>query len=319
MTRRHATALETVSVTVPADALEPYEAAFSQVFGTVGFFLDEASGLWTVEGVKDQGANEPEFTAALALAALVSGFAAEPRRGATPAEGWLQRTHEAFPEQLVGRRFAVRGTHIVGPTLPGRLTIVLDAAVAFGSGEHGSTRGCLRALELVARRRPARILDLGTGSGILAMAAAKLLRRTVLGSDIDPWSVRVARENAARNRLSRRCRFVRADGWRGPAVGGAAYDLVFANILARPLCRMAADLSRHLAPGGTAVLAGLLDSQARWVLAAHRRHGLVVAAVLREDRWTTLVLRRASAVNAPAAVPGRSECRRCGGRTPPRD
>ena len=294
--RRHATALETVSVVVPADALEFYESALEQACGTVGFFLDEATGLWTVEGVKDQGANEGELASALALAATVSGFQAELLRHGTETEGWLARTYEAFPEQPIGRRFAVRGTHIDAPLLPGRLTIVLDAAIAFGSGEHGSTRGCLRALEAVAHRRPRRMLDLGTGSGILAMAAAALLHRPVLATDIDPWSVRVAASNAARNRLGRLLRCVRADGWRSPAIArGAPYDLVFANILARPLCRMAADLAAHLAPGGTAILAGLLDSQARWVLAAHRRQGLVLERALREGHWTTLVLRKRGA------------------------
>jgi ribosomal protein L11 methyltransferase len=293
MRPRHATALETVSVTVPPEALEAYEAALSQACGTIGFLHDEDAGLWTVEGVKDQGANESELASGLALAAAVSGHAAAVRRSQTPADGWLARTYAAFPEQRVGRRFAVRGTHLSGPTTSGRLTIVLDAAVAFGSGEHGSTRGCLRALERVAWRHPRRILDLGTGTGILAMAAAKLLHRKVLATDIEPWSVRVAAENAARNGLGRRVRFVRADGWTAPAVrGGGPYDLIFANILARPLCRMAKDLARHLAPGGTAILAGLLRTQARWVLAAHRRRGLALQAVLAEDRWTTLILRR---------------------------
>jgi len=292
---RHATALETVFVVVPEDAMEAYEAALSQVCGTVGFFKDDATELWTIEGVKDQGAGEPELASALAVAELASGFAAVLGRHATATEGWLARTAEAFPEQLVGRRFAVRGTHLSGPLAPGRLTIVLDAAIAFGSGEHGSTRGCLRALERVAARRPARVLDLGTGSGILAMAAAMLLRRRVLATDIDPWSVRVARDNARRNGLRARVRALRADGWGSPAVRGLArYDLILANILARPLTRMARHLAPALAPGGTAILAGLLDSQARWVLAAHRHHGLVLERAIRERPWTTLVLRRRS-------------------------
>lgn len=298
--RRHATALETVSVTVPADALDAYEAALGQVCGTVGFFLDEASGVWTVEGVKDQGADEAELAAALAVAALATGVAATPQRRATEAEGWLARTHAAFPEQLIGRRFAVRGTHLAGPLAPGRLTIVLDAAVAFGSGEHGSTRGCLRALERTAWRRPHRILDLGTGSGILAMAAAALLHRPVLATDIDPWSVRVARVNAVRNGLGPHVRVLRADGWRSPAIRrGGPYDLVFANILARPLTRMAADLAMNLTPGGVAILSGLLVRQVRWVLAAHRPHGLTLAATLREGNWATLVLRRRAGEEGP--------------------
>lgn len=299
--RRHATALETVTLVVPPEALEAYEAALATVCGTVGFFLDEAKGLWTLEGVKDQGDGEAELAGALALAALVSGFAADVTRQATATEGWLARTHAAFPEQLVGRRFAVRGTHLADAATPGRLVVTLDAGIAFGSGEHGSTRGCLRALEIVAHRRSARILDLGTGSGILAMAAAILLHRPVLATDIDPWSVRVTRENATRNRLGRRLRVLRADGWSAPLLKRhAPYDLVFANILARPLCRMAGDLVGHLAPGGTAILAGLLASQVRWVLAAHRRHGLVLERVLHEGGdgtepgrgWATIVLRR---------------------------
>ena len=226
---------------------------------------------------------------------MLSGVDAPLHRAPTEAEGWLDRTRAAFPEQAIGRRFAIRGTHETGPRLPGRITLTLDAGVAFGSGEHGSTRGCLRALEYVARRRrPARIIDVGTGSGILAMAAARLFRRPVLATDIDPWSVRVTRENAAANRLSREVRAILADGWRDRRVrAGGPYDLVLANILARPLCRMARDLAAHLAPGGTVILAGLLDTQARMVLAAHRAQGLRLTCTLHEGRWATLVLERA--------------------------
>jgi ribosomal protein L11 methyltransferase len=290
---RHATALETISVEIPEQALEAYEAALASVCGTVGFFLDEATGVWVVEGVKERGESEAELSVSLALAAAATGVSPEPRRAETPAEGWLARTYSGFPEQLVGRRFAIRGTHLDGPPTPGRITLVLDAGVAFGSGEHGSTRGCLRALERVAYRRPEKILDLGTGSGVLAMAAARLRGRRVIGTDIDPWAVRVARDNARLNSLANRTRYFRADGWSTPGVRrGAPYDLVFANILARPLCRMARPLAAHLAPGGTAILAGLLGSQTRMVLAAHRRRGLRLEAELREGTWSTLILRR---------------------------
>ena len=293
--RRHATQLETVRVEVPEHAVEAYEAALGEACGTVGFFLDEDSGIWTLEGVKQRGENEAALAAALAVAGLVSGYAATLTRQDTEAEGWLARSYQGFPEQAIGRRFAVRGTHIGTPRLPGRVTLVLDASAAFGSGEHGSTRGCLRALEAVAHRRPGRIRDVGTGTGILAMAAAKLLHRRVLGSDIDPWSVRVSRGNARRNGLAPHVRFIKADGWRAPAMRGP-WDLVFANILARPLCRMAPALAAHLAPGGTAILAGLLREQVRWVVWAHREQGLVLERVLHEGRWAALVLRRRGAV-----------------------
>lgn len=288
----HAIPLETVFLDVPDPALPAYEAALRSACATVGLFRDEASGVWRLEGVKPVGANEPALAAGLALAALLSGLEAPLSRRPVAAEGWLEHTYASFPEQRVGRRFALRGTHLHGPAAPGRITLTLDAGAAFGSGEHGSTRGCLRALELVAPRPPRRVLDLGTGSGILAMAAARLLHRPVLAVDIDPWAVRVAARNARQNRLGPRLRCRRADSWHSPVVrAGGPYDLVLANILARPLCRMARDLARHLAPGGAVILAGLLSVQARAVLAAHRRLGLVLVARLAEGPWTTLLLR----------------------------
>lgn len=291
--QRHATALETLRVTVPETALEAYEAAFAQACGTVGFFLDDDTGLWTIEGVKQQGAEEPALESALAVAAAASGTAADLSRTPTPAEDWLARTASAFPEQRVGRRFVIRGTHLPRATTAGRITLVLDAALAFGSGEHATTRGCLRALETVAYRRPRRILDLGTGTGILAMAASRLLHRPVLAADNDPWSVRTARANARQNGLSQRITVGRTEGWRSARLRrGGLYDLVLANILARPLIGMAPALARNLAPGGTAILSGLLMRQSAWVLAAHRRHGLVLERRLHEGGWATLVLRR---------------------------
>ncbi len=293
MTVRRAFNLETVFVTVPEDALEAYEAALSSACDTVGFFRDSVTGDWRVEGVKQIGAQDSELTGALALAAMLSGVVVPLERIATAADGWLARTYASFPEQLIGQRIAVRGTHLTGPHKPGRLTLTLDAGLAFGTGEHGSTRGCLVALEHVVRRRPRRILDMGTGSGILAMAAAGLLRRKVLATDIEAWSVRVARDNAAMNGLAHLVQARLADGWLDPAVrAGGPYDLVFANILARPLCSMAKDLAEHLAPGGTAILAGLLANQARWVLAAHRRQGLRLERMLPQGPWTTIVVRK---------------------------
>lgn len=293
MSRHHPTLLETVSVTVPEAATEAYEAALASACASVGFFRDHATGDWRIEGVKEIGAGDDALVAALALAENLTGVVATLERQRTPAEGWLARTQASFPEQHIGRRFAVRGTHLAGPPAPGRITLTLDAGLAFGSGEHGSTRGCLRALERVAHRHPRRILDMGTGSGILAMGAARLLRRRVLASDIEPWSVRVAEQNVRLNRLSHLVRVRLADGWRNAAVrAGGPYDLVFANILARPLCTMARDLAANLAPGGTAILSGLLTTQARWVLAAHRRRGLRLECRLTEGVWATLVLRR---------------------------
>ncbi len=287
-------ALEIVFVDVPEHAVEAYEAALATACRAVGFFLtDEEARVWRIEGVKPVGGKDAELASALVLAGALTGCDAMLGRQATPADGWLALTQASFPEQLVGRRFAVRGTHLKGRARAGRIGLIVDAGVAFGSGEHGSTRGCLRALEMVAHRRPRRILDLGTGSGILAIGAAKVLRRPVLASDIDPWSVRVTAENAKLNGVAALVRPVLANGWHNPRlVGGAPYDLVFGNILARPLCAMAKHLAANLRPGGTAILAGLLRSQIRMVLAAHRPHGLRLHVVLLEGNWATLVLRR---------------------------
>jgi ribosomal protein L11 methyltransferase len=294
MTRRHVAPLETLSIeALPEAAVPAFEAALQTVCATVGLFRDEATDTWRVEGVREAGAGDDELAGALALASAVSGIE-QPALHAAPveAEGWLARTVESFPEQPIGRRFLVRPTHLPDPKTHGRLVLRLDAGLAFGSGEHASTRGCLLALERIAHRRPRRVLDLGTGSGILALAAAKLLRRPVLATDIEPWSVRVAAENARLNGEQRLVSARLADGWRHRAVRAGRYDLVFANILARPLCAMARDLAAHLAPGGTAILAGLLGTQARMVLAAHRRQGLVLDARHDVGPWTTLVLRR---------------------------
>ncbi len=296
MSKRHAAPLEALSIdNLPEGAVPAFEAALQTVCATVGLFRDEATDTWRVEGVREAGAGDDELAGALALASAAAGIE-QPALHAAPveAEGWLARTAESFPEQLIGRRFLVRPTHLPDPRTHGRIVLRLDAGLAFGSGEHASTRGCLLALERIARRRrPRRILDLGTGSGILALAAAKLTRRPVLATDIEPWSVRVADENARLNREQRLVSARLADGWRHRAVrAGGPYDLVFANILARPLCAMARDLAAHLAPGGTAILAGLLGTQARMVLAAHRRQGLVLEARHDVGPWTTLVVRR---------------------------
>jgi ribosomal protein L11 methyltransferase len=285
--------LETVAVSVTEDALEAFEAALANACDTVGFFRNHDTGIWRVEGVKQVGVNEAELAASLTIAAIVTGVSPVLERAATEADGWLARTYASFPEQLIGRYFAIRGTHLTGPKSPGRITLTLDAGLAFGTGEHGSTRGCLVALEAVARRRPARILDVGTGSGILAMAAARLLHRPVLATDIEPWAVRVAAQNAQLNGVAHLVQARLADGWRDPMVrANGPYDLVFANILARPLCLMARDLALNLEPGGTAILGGLLANQARWVLSAHRAQGLRLERMLSQGPWTTIVVRK---------------------------
>jgi ribosomal protein L11 methyltransferase len=293
-------ALETLRLSgLPEEAVPTYVAALESVCRSVAFTLEEATGRWTLEAVRAKGEKEAELAAALAVAAEVSGHVAETERCPVEAEGWLARTAEAFPEQPIGRRLLLRPTHLPPAPTGGRILLRIDAGLAFGSGEHASTRGCLMAFERLAPRRPrwdrrrrARILDLGAGSGVLGLYAAAWLKRPVVLTDIEPWSVRVAAENARRNGLAHLVQARLADGWRAGWLKGRRFDLVFANILARPLCAMARRLAAHLAPGGVAVLAGLLQEQAPMVIAAHRRAGLRLLARRDHGAWTTLVVRR---------------------------
>ena len=170
--------------------------------------------------------------------------------------------------------------------------VEIDAATAFGTGEHPSTRGCLLALDgLACRRRFRRPLDIGTGSGVLAIAAAKRLHRPVLASDIDCEAARVARHHVARNGVAGRVRVICAPGFRSRRLRHGKYDLILANILARPLAAMARDLKRALAPGGVAVLAGLLRRQEPLVLSAQRAQGVALQRRVVIEGWSTLILR----------------------------
>jgi ribosomal protein L11 methyltransferase len=208
-----------------------------------------------------------------------------------PERDWLSENRRAFPPLRIGR-FFVHGSHWRGRPPPGMVQIEIDAATAFGTGEHPSTRGCLLALDDLARRRRfRRPLDIGTGSGVLAIAAAKRLHRPVLASDIDCEAARVARHHVRRNCLAGRVRVICAPGYRSRTLRRSRYDLILANILARPLASMARDLKRALMPGGVAVLAGLLQRQQPLVLWAHRAQGLALMHRVVIEGWSTLILR----------------------------
>lgn len=191
-------------------------------------------------------------------------------------------------------RFLVHGAHDAASVPVNRHGIQVEAALAFGTGHHGTTRGCLIALnQLLKSRRPRRMLDLGTGTGVLAIAAAKALHRPVLASDIDPVSVAIARANADLNRVADRVRVVAANGFAHRELAARApYDLIFANILAGPLIALAPRMARATAPGGAVILSGLLTHQERAVRAAYRAQGLFVARRVVLENWVALTLIR---------------------------
>jgi ribosomal protein L11 methyltransferase len=210
-----------------------------------------------------------------------------------PDQDWIRQSQEGLPPVRAGR-FFVYGAHDAGAVPPGVIPIRIEAGLAFGTGHHETTALCLTALSHIARaRRPRSILDLGCGTGVLAIAAAKLLRRSVLATDIDAIAIDVARENARANAAAPLIQAAVADGFTSPAIRGRApFDLILANILAGPLAKLAPDLARALAPGGIAVLSGLLRNQENLVLSYYRAQGLVFRHAYRDGPWSALVLER---------------------------
>jgi ribosomal protein L11 methyltransferase len=215
---------------------------------------------------------------------------------------WLEATAMRAPPVQVGR-FFVHGAHAAGEVPAGCLGIQIEAGLAFGSGEHATTQGCLEALDGIAHtHRYRRVLDMGCGSAVLAIAAAKRRPCHVVAADNDPVAVRVAAENAALNGVASQMELVASDGYRASLVRRRApYDLVLSNILADPLCAMAGDLAGHLAPGGRAVLSGFLNRHVGLVADAHRRHGLRVREEILKGPWATLVLEAPRRLRRPLA------------------
>jgi ribosomal protein L11 methyltransferase len=236
----------------------------------------------------------PDEAAMRELAAAAGGDDAgnELRFETIAAKDWVGESLAGLKPVTAGR-FVIHGAHDRGSVPPNHTGIEIEAALAFGTGHHGTTRGCLLALDHICKgaRAPRRILDVGTGTGILSIAAARALRQNVIATDIDIGSVRVARENARLNRAGGRITFLHADGIIAPAIRARApFDLIFANILLGPLKRLAAPIRSVLAPGGRIVLSGILHSQANAVLAAYRP--LTLERRFDLEGWTTLVLRR---------------------------
>ena len=204
---------------------------------------------------------------------------------------WLAMSLSGLPPVRAGR-FFVYGAHDQGRIPANAVALRIEAGAAFGTGHHGTTVGCLLAWnDLIKARRFDKVLDVGAGTGVLAIAAARTGARLARGTDIDAPSVRIARENAALN--GARAEFVHASGLGHQRVRSAApYDLVFANILAPPLVALAQDIRGALRPGGVAILSGLLRTQERRVLAAYHSRGFRLLRRIHRDAWATLVLER---------------------------
>ncbi len=221
---------------------------------------------------------------------------------------WVAQSLAGLKPVRAGR-FIVHGAHDRARIPANTIGIEIEAALAFGTGHHGTTRGCLIALDALAkrRRRIGRALDIGTGSGVLAIAAAKIVHARVMASDIDRIAVQAARANARLNHAANAVTLLRATGTRSRAIAqGAPYDLIFANILLGPLTWLAVPVARLSRPGATIVLSGLLPSDANAAIAIYRAQKLVLERRLLLDGWTTLVFRKA---NRPGAGTTGAACR----------
>lgn len=232
------------------------------------------------------------------IRAMVAGTAGEAAArsivfSTVEAKDWVKASLADLVPVSAGR-YVVHGSHDRERVPVNKIGIEIEAALAFGTGHHGTTRGCLLLLDQVlSRRTPKRVLDLGSGTGVLAIAAAKTLRQHILASDIDPMSVLVARENARFNGVGNLVETICATGFSAPEFQARGpFSLVLANILANPLRRLAPQLAAHLAPQAYVILSGLLPHQANSVVAAYRGAGLKLIKRIQIEGWSSLLMQR---------------------------
>jgi ribosomal protein L11 methyltransferase len=247
---------------------------------------DEDKGLWRIDAypVSDEEAERFE-------AVLTEAGGLKVSREVLADADWLAMALSGLPPVRAGR-FFIYGLHDRGKTPVNTTNLRIEAGAAFGTGHHGTTVGCLLAYDrLIKARRFPKVLDVGAGTGVLAIAAVKTGADLAVGTDIDRVSVRISRENARVNQAP--ARFVHASGLGHRLVAShAPYDLVFANILARPLISLSQDIKGALKPGGVAILSGLLRTQERAVKAAYLSRGFRVKFVIRRDAWVALAMER---------------------------
>jgi ribosomal protein L11 methyltransferase len=284
-----------VEFPVTPQTAEAFEFALEPFFSVVTCCLDDDELVERIEGHNEDKPDLDALNEAIAVTAeRLSIEMPEVQISEIENVDWLSTYAHDHPPLSIGRYF-IYGSHFDGQLPAGKIALKVEAATAFGTGEHQSTKGCLLALDHLSKRynfkQP---LDMGCGSAILAMAIVKTWGARVVASDIDPESTRVAAYNADVNGIGSSILAVCGNGYGSPSVlRNGPYDLIMANILARPLSIMAKDLAQNLQSGGFAILAGFLERDANWVFAAHRCHGLVLVERIKVNGWQTLVLRKA--------------------------
>jgi ribosomal protein L11 methyltransferase len=282
----------TASGQTARQAFAVLEAAFEDDACPLGMTeMDEAADLHEVSLYADGDDASVEARIHALLGGIIDNDTI--RREILPDIDWVAHSLEGL-KPVRAARFFVHGRHDRSQRRPNDIPIEIEAGQAFGTGHHGTTAGCLEMIARVAEReKPQSALDLGTGSAVLAIGLAKLERIPVLATDIDPVAVRVAEENVRLNGMRSLVETRTATGFQHPVFAQEGpFDLIVANILARPLMRMAPDMARHLAPEGSLVLSGILDRQRRAVLAAYSDQRFRHIATLHREGWATLHLKR---------------------------
>ncbi|MGO9418469.1 50S ribosomal protein L11 methyltransferase [Roseiarcus sp.] len=273
------------------ESFEPAEAA-SAAFETEDAWPGGGKA-WLVEAYFGVTPDEDDIRALIAVAADEETAAAA-TFGLTEKQDWVANALAGLTPVRAGR-FLVHGSHDRAKVHSNDIGIEIEAGLAFGTGHHGTTRGCLMHFDrLIKRRRPERVLDVGCGAGVLAIAAAKILRRKIWLGDIDPVAVAVANANARLNGVGEYCKAVVSRGVESRSLSeGAPYDVVFANILAKPLRLLAPSLAAVTAPDGDSIVSGLLLADVPGVLAGWRAQGFYLAERIDLEGWASLRLRRA--------------------------
>ena len=282
---------------VPAHLAIPVSEALETALEVDGFPVavfetDEEKAVWTVSvycGEDDGQSVRGTIDAVVAASGMETDISEE----VLADENWVEKTLQDLAP-VRAERFVVHGSHDRDTVRAHEHGILIDAAMAFGTGHHGTTAGCLYMLhQAMKQQRYANALDLGTGTGVLAIAIAKAAHIPVLATDIDPVATAIALGNARLNGVSADVSAVRASGFHHRAIAARKpYDLIVANILAGPLQAMARDFARHLAANGRAILSGLLPHQKARIVAAYRVQGLHLLSAHYQDGWMTLEFRR---------------------------
>ncbi len=271
---------------------EALETAFEEDGCPIAIIdIDEARGIKEVSLYAEDRFDEIEARLAAVLAE--NGMELAIGREALPDIDWVQKSLEGLKPVRAGR-FLVHGSHDRGKRRTGEIAIEIEAGLAFGTGHHGTTAGCLDMIEQVVRREhPRNALDLGTGSAVLAIALARVAHIPVLATDIDPIATKVAAANARLNRVSALVETATAVGFHDPVFAARGpFDLIVANILARPLMSLAPDMARFVALGGSIILSGILARQRNAVIAAYAGQQFRHVRTLWREGWVTIHLKR---------------------------